>query len=89
VIGAWYELLLGACGGIWREGGEGGSGDATASWGESAWMISRVPSLLMGMPVSVVTLTGKDGVLGDGERGVYLSEGEQERASLQVGEAGI
>ena len=85
----WYESLLGAHGGIWRGGGEGGNGDAAVSWGEGAWTICGVPNLLIGMPVSVVIVTGKDGVLGDGERGAYSSEGEQEWALLQVGEADI
>jgi len=78
----WYELLLEACGGIWRGGGEGGSGDAAASWGEGAWIMSRVPSPLMGIPVSVVIVTGKDGASEDGERGTYSSEREWERVSL-------
>ena len=69
-------------GGIWRGVGEGGSGDAGASWGEGAWMMSGVPSPLMGMPVSVVIATGKDGALGDSERGAYSSKGERERVSL-------
>jgi len=88
-MGMWYESLLGAHGGIWRGGGEGGNGDAAVSWGEGAWTICGVPNLLIGMPVSVVIVTGKDGVLGDGERGAYSSEGEQEWALLQVGEADI
>ena len=37
------------------------------------------------MPVSVVIATGKDGVSGDGERGAYSSEGEQEWASFVGG----
>ena len=73
----WYESLLGARGGIWRGGGEGGNGDAAVSWGEGVWTICGVPNLLIGMPVSVVIVTGKDGVLGDGEREAYSSEREQ------------
>ena len=50
-------------------------------------MISGVPSPLTGIPASVVIAIGKDGALGDGERGTYSSEGE--RDSLRAGEAGI
>jgi len=73
----------------WRGGGEGGSGDVGASWGEGAWMMSGVPSPLTGMLVSVVITIGKDGASGDGEREAYSSEGEQEWVSLQVGGADI
>ena len=83
----WYESPLWVRGGTGRGGGEEGNGDAGASWGEGAWMISGVPSPLTGIPVSVVIAIGKDGVSGDGERGMYSSEGE--RDSLRAGEAGI
>jgi len=84
-MGWWYELLPKVRGGTWRGGGEEGSGDAGASWGEGAWMISGVASPLTGTPVLVVIWTGKDGALGDSERGTYLSKGERERVSLRVG----
>jgi len=50
-------------------------------------MISGVPSPLMGILVSVVIATGKDGASGDGEQGTYSSEGE--RDSLRAGAADI
>ena len=50
-------------------------------------MISGVSSPLTGILVSVVIVTGKDGALGDGERGTYSSEGE--RDSLRAGVADI
>jgi len=86
-MGWWYESLLVVRGRTWRGGGEGGNGDAAASWGEGAWMISGVPSLLRGIPVSVVIVTGKDGASGDGKRGAYSSKGE--RDSLRAGGADI
>jgi len=82
VIGAWYESKLGAHSGIWRGEGEGGSGDAAASWGKGVCTICGVLSPLRGMSVLTASGTGKDRALGDGEWGAYLSEGEREWDSL-------